>query len=103
MLVVREAVLRAGGRQLSRALSGLHSADGSPGRSCGSAGVAQTTSSNTASPGPLVVSSDPRTTMANTEGAFPMLEKVRSPLVQCVLLLKLLKYINGNGNFSQMI
>lgn len=77
MLVAREALLRAGGRQLSRALSGLHSADGSPGRSCGSTGGARNTSSNTAAPGPLVVSSAPGTIMANTEVAFPTLEKLR--------------------------
>lgn len=86
MLVAREAVLRAGGRQLSRALSGLHPVDGSPGRSCGSAGVAQSNSSNTAAPGSFVVSSAPGTTMAHTQGAFPTLEKVRLPSVSCVLV-----------------
>lgn len=81
MLGTREAVLRVGGRQLSRVLSGLHSPDASPGRSRVSAGVVRSAATDTSTLGPLVALASSGTAMSNAEAAYPMLEKVRVPSV----------------------
>lgn len=106
MLGTRGVVLRAGGRQFTRVLSGLNPSEGSPDQCSGPMVATRNLSSEVPPQGPRVPSSS-GATMPDTEATYPTLEKlglIAADHVRIKDLAKVEQLLNTiiGGGFSRL-